>query len=74
LLNFALKLNHHPTRVAGSDVDALRTYGFNDQQILETVVLVGSARYANFVSFGLGALPDFDSSKVVFPQAEAAVR
>src|SRR5438128_8885054 len=33
LLNFALKLNDHPTKVDRDDIDALRTYGFDDQQI-----------------------------------------
>jgi len=59
LLNFARKLNDFPTKVGKDDVDALRTYGFHDQQIMETVVVVGFAKFANFVSFGLGTVPDF---------------
>jgi len=64
LLNFALKLNAQPTRVTRHDIDALRTYGFSEQQILETVVIVGFAKFANWVSFGLGTLPDFESIKL----------
>ena len=64
LLNFALKLNGQPTRVTRHDIDALRTYGFSEQQILETVVIVGFAKFANWVSFGLGTLPDFESIKL----------
>jgi len=59
LLNFACKLNDNPTKVGQYDVDALRTYGFSDQQIMETAVVVGFAKFANFVSFGLGTVPDF---------------
>ena len=59
LLNFARKLNDCPTKVGQHDVDGLRTFGFNDQQIMETVVVVGFAKFANFVSFGLGTVPDF---------------
>jgi uncharacterized peroxidase-related enzyme len=59
LLNFAVKLNNQPTKVNGNDIEALRTYGFDDQQILETVVVVGLAKFANFVAFGLGTVPDF---------------
>jgi uncharacterized peroxidase-related enzyme len=59
LLNFARKLNDDPTKVDKHDVDALRTYGFDDQQIMETAVVVGFAKFANFVAFGLGTLPDF---------------
>jgi uncharacterized peroxidase-related enzyme len=64
LLNFALKLNNEPTRVSRRDIDALRTYGFSDEQILEAVVIVGFAKFANFISLGLGTVPDFDSSKI----------
>lgn len=59
LLNFARKLNDCPTKVGQHDVAALRTFGFSDQQIMETVVVIGFAKFANFVSFGLGTVPDF---------------
>lgn len=67
LLNFALKLNNEPNKISKTDVDALRTFGFNDEQIHETVIMVGLAKFANFVSFGLGTVPDFDNSRVKFP-------
>ena len=47
-----------------SDVDALRTFGFTDQQILEAIVTVGFAQFANTVAFGLGTVPDFRNQKV----------
>jgi uncharacterized peroxidase-related enzyme len=72
LLNFATKLNNAPTRISRTDVDALQTYGYCDEQILETVLIVGLAKFANFVSFGLGTVPDFDSSRVEFPAKEPA--
>jgi uncharacterized peroxidase-related enzyme len=72
LLNFALKLNTQSTKISRADVDALRTYGYTDEQILETVVVVGFAKFANTVAFGLGTVPDFDSSKIVFKGHEAA--
>ena len=64
LLNFAKKLNGQPTRVTAADIDTVRTYGYSDEQILETVLLVGYSKFANWVAFGLGTLPDFDSIKV----------
>jgi uncharacterized peroxidase-related enzyme len=70
LLNFASKLNCQPNKITQRDVDALRKYGYTDQQILETVIVVGLAKFANFVAFGLGTLPDFDSSKIVFQRSE----
>lgn len=61
LLNFSLKLNNHPLMVTQEDIDDLRTYGFNDQQILETVMCVGLAKWANYIGFGLGTVPDYES-------------
>jgi uncharacterized peroxidase-related enzyme len=72
LLTFATKLNNEPTKIGKGDVDALRTYGYSDEQIHETVLMVGLAKFANYVAFGLGTLPDFDSSRVRFPANEAA--
>jgi len=70
LLNFALKLNGQPTKVSRRDIDVLRTYGYSDAQILETVVMVGLAKFANFISFGLGTVPDFHSSKIALRRSE----
>ena len=64
LLNFALKLNASPRKIEEDDIDGLRTYEFSDQQILEAILMVGIAQYANVVSFGLGTVPDFDAAKV----------
>jgi uncharacterized peroxidase-related enzyme len=72
LLRFATKLNSQPNRVCIHDIDALRTYGYTEQQIHETVVVVGFAKFANLVAFGLGAMPDFDSLKIVLDGAGAA--
>ena len=71
LLSFAAKLNNEPTKLSKGDVDALRTYGYSDEQIHETVLMVGLAKFANYVSFGLGTVPDFDSSRLKFPAKEA---
>jgi len=65
LLNFALKLNKEGRKIDADDIEALRTYGFSEQQILETILMVGVAQFANTVSFGLGTLPDFDSKIVL---------
>jgi alkylhydroperoxidase family enzyme len=72
LLGFATKLTTQPTKISSADVDALRTYGYSDEQIHETVALVGAAKYANFLAFGLGTLPDFDSSRIQLPAKETA--
>jgi uncharacterized peroxidase-related enzyme len=60
LLNFTVKLNNHPLKINQEDIDDLKTYGFNDQQILEAVMCVGLAKLANFVGFGLGTIPDYE--------------
>lgn len=64
LLNFCAKLNSQPSKVGASDIDALRTYGFTEQQILEAVLLVGWAKFANTVAFGLGTVPDFHNRRI----------
>jgi uncharacterized peroxidase-related enzyme len=72
LLNFAAKLNRQPTKITKRDIDVLRTYGYSDQQIMEAVLMVGLAKFANFVSFGLGTSPDFDPSKAILAHLGAA--
>jgi uncharacterized peroxidase-related enzyme len=64
LVSFALRLNSQGKRITEDDIDDLRTFGFSDQQILETIVMVGIAQFANTVSFGLGTAPDFDPARV----------
>jgi len=59
LLNFTLKLNNHTLKITQEDIDDLKTYGFDDQQILEAVVCVGLAKFANYIGFGLGTVPDY---------------
>jgi uncharacterized peroxidase-related enzyme len=72
LLAFATKLNLQPTKMARQDVDDLRTYGYSDQHIMEAVVIVGFAKFANFVAFGLGTVPDFPPAKTVADFSEPA--
>ena len=64
LLNFCAKFNKQPSRITANDIEALRTYGFTEQQILEAVVIVGFAQFANTVAFGLGTVPDFHNAKI----------
>ncbi|HEX4999173.1 MAG TPA: peroxidase-related enzyme [Terriglobia bacterium] len=64
LLDFVAKVNSHPRTVGPDDVDLLRARGFEDAHILEAVLVVGLAKFANFVAFGLGTVPDFDPFRV----------
>ena len=64
LLNFCAKLNNESPKTRAADVEALRTYGFSEQQILEAIVIVGFAKFANVVAFGLGTVPDFRNAKI----------
>ena len=64
LLNFCSKLNSQTTKTGSSDIEALRTYGFSDPQILEAILLVGWAKFANTVAFGLGTVPDFENRRI----------
>lgn len=64
LLNFCAKLNSHGDKVTSNDVGSLRTYGFSEQQILEAILIVGWAKFANTVAFGLGTVPDFQNRRL----------
>ena len=64
LLNFCSKLNNDGTKIGPADVEALRTFGFGEQQILEAVLVVGLAKFANTVAFGLGTVPDFRNARI----------
>jgi len=72
LLNFAAKLNGQATKVGPEDIGTLRTYGYNDEHILEAVVVVGVAKLTNYIAFGLGTAPDFDARKIMLKGAEAS--
>jgi uncharacterized peroxidase-related enzyme len=65
LLNFCARLNGQPAKIGSSDIEALRTYGFNEEQILEAVLLVSWAKFANTVAFGLGTVPDFHNRRIL---------
>jgi uncharacterized peroxidase-related enzyme len=72
LLNFAARLNSHPAKIGKRDIDVLRTYGYTDEQILEAVLTVGVAKFANSVSFGLGTAPDFENPRIALRAPDAA--
>jgi uncharacterized peroxidase-related enzyme len=65
LLNFCVKLNGQGSKIGHSDIEALRTYGFSEQQILEAVLLVAWAKFANTVAFGLGTVPDYHNRRIL---------
>ena len=72
LLSFVAKLNTRPAQVSRRDIDALHTYGYEDEHIIETVATVGLAKFANTVAFGLGAAPDFEPSSELKFAAQAS--
>ena len=63
LLQFALKLNNDTLKFGRADIDRLRPYGFGDEAILEILLVVSLAKWANLLSHALGAHPDFDLPK-----------
>jgi len=72
LLTFARKMNDDTFKFGRDDIERLRPYGFGDEAILETMLVVSLAKWANFLSHALGAEPDFDLPKtLVLPQTPA---
>ncbi len=59
LFRFADKLTKSPGDIVQADVDTLRAAGWNDQQIIETVLTTALFNFANRVSIGLGLMADF---------------
>jgi uncharacterized peroxidase-related enzyme len=71
LLNFCTKFNKQPSKIGADDIEVLRTYGFTEQHILEAIVTVGFAQFANTVAFGLGTVPDFENRRILEELAKA---
>jgi len=62
----ALRLNNTAHAVRQADVESLRTYGYSDGEILETIAMIGIARWASAIAFGVRAVPDFENPRVSF--------
>lgn len=54
LLQFAMKLTLTPGAMSRTDVDALRTAGFDDRAVSDAVHIVSYFNYINRVADGLG--------------------
>ena len=54
MLRYAVKLTKTPAQVSDADVDALRSAGFSDRDILDIVEVVAYYAYANRIADGLG--------------------
>ncbi|MEM8962342.1 MAG: peroxidase-related enzyme [Acidobacteriota bacterium] len=59
-LHYARKLTHEPSTLTRTDIDALRTAGWNDGEILEINQVVAYFAYANRTVLGLGVSTDGD--------------
>jgi RNA polymerase sigma-70 factor (ECF subfamily) len=69
LLDFARKLASTPHSFTHLDVESLRKCDFNDEQILEAVLMVGLTQFLNCIQMGLGTEPDF-KPRIIFPIKE----
>ncbi len=54
MLSFALKLTLEPAEVVAEDVESLREWGFDDEQILSVVLITGLVNFMNRLAQGLG--------------------
>ena len=63
-LEFCLKLSRNPPSVRLEDIKTLRECGFEDESILETVIVTALAVYRCTLSVGLGPEPDFGTPKL----------
>jgi uncharacterized peroxidase-related enzyme len=58
-LAFALKVTRDPTEVSWEDIEKLRQSGFDDESILEAVLVTALGTFLCTLSTGLGPEPDF---------------
>ena len=59
LLDFAVKLGTRFSEFSREDVAKLRTVGFRQEQILESIVVSALNNFSNTLQMGLGIEPDF---------------
>ena len=54
MLTYALKLTHTPGEMVPADVEALRSAGFTDRDILDITEVIAYYAYVNRIADGLG--------------------
>jgi len=59
LLRFADKLTRHPEDIEEADIETLKSNGWNDAAVRETVLTVAFFNFVNRVSLGLGLVAEF---------------
>jgi uncharacterized peroxidase-related enzyme len=59
LLDFAVKLGTRFSEFSREDIAKLQTFGFSEEQILESVAVTALNNFANTLQMGLGIEPDF---------------
>jgi len=59
LFRFAEKLTRKPVEIEEEDIRTLKTAGWDDAAVRETVLTVSYFNYVNRVSLGLGLVEDF---------------
>ena len=64
LLDFTLKLTHYAPWVNSEDIEGLRRSGFEDEAILEAVVVTALTTFLSTLCVGLGPEPDFEPRKL----------
>jgi RNA polymerase sigma-70 factor (ECF subfamily) len=69
LLDFARRLASEGQSLTDLDVESLRKSNFNDEQILEAVLMVGLTQLLNCIQMGLGIESDF-KRRVIFSPKE----
>lgn len=62
MLEYAERLTRHPAALEGADVEALRSAGFSDRDVLDIAEVTAYFAYVNRIADGLGVTlePWFD--------------
>jgi RNA polymerase sigma-70 factor (ECF subfamily) len=74
LLDFCIKVCTNGTSIDFSDIDRMRSNGFDDEAILEAALACAVTRYISALSAGLGPKLDFEPRKLAaVPSAQKSV-
>lgn len=60
MLDYAVKLTRTPAALTGTDLDGLRSHGFDDEAIHHIVQVAALFAYYNRLADGLGIDPEKD--------------
>ena len=70
MIDFALKLTREPAKVKKDDLDLLQQYGFNEEQVVDIVLITCTFNFMDRLADGLGVELDPNMQRLVARNAD----